>query len=610
MCGIVGYIGMKNATAILLDGLRRLEYRGYDSSGLVLNTQDQELWIRKTIGRVADLDRIVNDPPNAHIGIAHTRWATHGGVSDQNAHPHMSFDQKVVIVHNGIIDNAQRIRTQLEAEGVVFQSETDTESLTHLIAHIYKSIQDPYQAVELALQQIEGTYGLAVMFVDHPNLLIAARLGSPLVIGVGDDESILASDPQAIVGHTRRVIYLNDHEIALIRGQSVDLRRLDGRQAELQVELLEEHYEVAQKGDFEHFMLKEIYEQPDSVEHCMAGRVREATGGAYLGGMNMNPRDLVSLHTVIPIGCGTAYYAGLTTSMIIEYLARLPSHAQLATDFRSRRTVLPQNALFLAFSQSGETADTMGAVQEILTKGGDVSGVVNVVGSSLARLCGKGVYLHAGPEVAVASTKAFTAQITAGIIFSLMLARARLLSDIEGTELIRKFAKVPMAMRRYLANPGPVQQAAEFMVAASYVLFMGRGFSYPVALEGALKFKEIAYVPCEGYHAGEMKHGPIAMLQEGTPVVVIAPKDSQNERTMANMKEAQARGASLIVIHTEGDKAMEDIATFSIPIPKVVEFASPLVSVIPVQLLAYYAALKIGADIDKPRNLAKSVTVE
>ena len=609
MCGIVGYIGPKNATPILLDGLRRLEYRGYDSSGLALNDQSTgRFWSRKSVGRVADLERIVIDPPQSNIGIAHTRWATHGGVTNANAHPHWDERQRVIIVHNGIIDNASSLKKDLEAEGVTFASETDTEVLAHLISKAYTG--DPREAVEQALRQIEGTYGLGVIFLDHPGLIIAARHGSPLVIGIGDEESILASDPQAIVGHTRRVIYLNDREIACIRAKDVDLIRLDGRQAELQVEMLEDDYEVAQKGAFEHFMLKEIFEQPESVERCMAGRLRAQNGGAYLGGFNFTPQDLVALRTVIPIGCGTAYYAGLTTSMAIESLARLPSRPELAADFRSRHAVVPPKSLYMAFSQSGETADTIGAVQEILTKGGVVAGVVNVVGSSLARLCGRGVYLHAGPEVAVASTKAFTAQITAGLIFSLMISRARLLSEMEGKRVVEQLSAIPMAMRKYLADPGPVKEAGELMATAPYVLFMGRGFSYPVALEGALKFKEIAYVPCEGYHAGEMKHGPIAMLQNGTPVVAVIPKDSQRERSVANLKEAEARGAQLIIIHTEGDEELKALATVSIEVPQVAEFASPLVTVLPIQLIAYYGALSVGADIDKPRNLAKSVTVE
>jgi glucosamine--fructose-6-phosphate aminotransferase (isomerizing) len=607
MCGIVAYIGEQAAVPRLVDGLRRLEYRGYDSAGVAV-FNGKGLWTCKKVGRVRELDDGLTKAPLATIGIAHTRWATHGGITEANAHPHMDDVQRIAVVHNGIIENMRALRKELKSEGVVFRSETDTEVLPHLIAKYYTD--DPRQAVCDALKQITGTYGIAVLFADHPDLIIAARNGSPLVVGLGDGETMLASDPQAIVGHTRRVVYLDDREVAVITRDGVDVQRLDGGVVDSAVEEIDGDYSVAEMEGYDHFMLKEIHEQPESIRRCLRGRIQERVGNAKLGGLNMSPRDLVAIKRVINVGCGTSYHAGMAGAMAIESLARVPSRAEVASEFRHRDPIIPPEALFLAITQSGETADTMGAVQEIALKGGEVMGVVNVVGSSLARLCGQGVYVHSGPEIAVASTKAFTSQVTALLVFTLMLARTRNLSLHEGQEVARALLSAPEHVKSYLADPGPVQEAAKLVSSAAYVLFLGRGFSFPVALEGALKLKELAYIPSEAYPAGEMKHGPIAMLEPGTPVVAIVPRDSQRKKAISNLKEVEARGAKLIIIHSHGDEEVAELAELSIPVPEVPDYMSPLVTVLPLQFLAYYAGLELGRDIDKPRNLAKSVTVE
>ena len=607
MCGIVGYIGAKRALPVLLEGLRRLEYRGYDSAGVAL-IRDDAVWLRRRVGRVADLQRAITDAPAAHVGIAHTRWATHGGVTEANAHPHLDGTNRIAVVHNGIVENMAALRTMLIGEGVVFRSETDTEVLPHLIRRSYEG--DPLAAVRRALEHIRGTYGIVVAFADHPDLLVVARNGSPLVVGMGDGETVIASDPQAVVEHTRRVIYLQDREMAVVTADDVAVHAFDGTSLDLNVEEIEGDYDVANREGFPHFMLKEIHEQPRSVRRCLRGRVVEDEGNARLGGLQMSARDLAAIQRVICVGCGTSYHAGMAGAMAIEALARVPSRAEIASEFRHRHPIIPRDALFLAISQSGETADTLGAVHEIQLKGGEIMGMVNVVGSTIARTCGRGVYLHSGPEVAVASTKAFTSQLTALLLFTLQLARTRDLSFERGQELARALAAVPGQVAHYLDEPGPIDAAVELVSNARYVLFLGRGFSYPVALEGALKLKEIAYVPCEAYPAGEMKHGPIAMLEQGTPVVVIAPMDAQRDKAFSNMKEVEARGARLIVIHTAGDHEAAALAHVSIPIPAAPDFVSPLLSVLPLQLIAYRAGLKLGRDIDKPRNLAKAVTVE
>ena len=607
MCGIVGYIGTRDARPLLLEGLRRLEYRGYDSAGMALLVEDT-IWWRKKAGRVEELARAVEGGPSAQIGVAHTRWATHGGVTDANAHPHLDAMERIAVIHNGIVENMSALKTMLLGEGVVFRSETDTEVIAHLIRRFYKG--DPFEAVRRTLEHVRGTYGLAVLFADHPDRLIAARNGSPLCVGLGDGEAVIASDPQPVVEITRRVVYLEDREIAVVTAGACQVTRLDGSRVEATVQMIDNDYGVAVKEGYPHFMLKEIHEQPRSIRRCLRGRLQVEDGLARLGGLNLSPRDLISIQHVICMGCGTSYHAGMVGAMAIEALARVPARAEIASEYRHRHPIVHRDALFLAISQSGETLDTLGAIHEIQLKGGQVMGVVNVVGSTIARTCGRGVYMYSGPEVAVASTKAFTSQVTAMLVFTLMLARTLDLSLREGQAVAAELNSVPEKVARYLQDPGPIDEAVEAIRGARYVLFLGRGFSFPVALEGALKLKEIAYIPCEAYPAGEMKHGPIAMLDQGSPVIFLIPHDAQRDKAISNLKEVQARGARVIAIHSEGDEEVAALADISIPVPACAEYVSPLLTVLPLQLIAYRAGLALGRDIDKPRNLAKAVTVE
>jgi glucosamine--fructose-6-phosphate aminotransferase (isomerizing) len=591
----------------LVEGLRRMEYRGYDSAGVAVHDSGG-LFIHKDAGRVANLASQLDDAPVGSVGIAHTRWATHGGVTAANAHPHPDGTGRIAVVHNGIIENATAIRQSLSSAGVTFHSETDTEVIPHLIRKHYQG--DPVQAVFDTIAQLHGTLGIAVLFADHPDLIVVARNGSPLVVGLGDGEVVVASDPQAVVAHTRRVIYLEDRQLAVVRADGVDVRDFAGLQTVARVETIDGDYDLASHEGYAHFMVKEIHEQPRSVRRALRGRIQLEDGNAKLGGLNMGPRDLVGINRVITLGCGTSYHAGMAAAMAIEALARVPARAEIASEFRYRHPIVPRDALFFAISQSGETADTLGAVQEVITKGGDVMGCVNVVGSTIARTIGQGVYLHSGPEIAVASTKAFTSQVTAMLVFTLMLARTRNLSLQEGRAMARALDGMPSLIETYLQAPGQIDEAVQRLRDAPYVLFLGRGFSYPVALEGALKLKELAYIPCEAYPAGEMKHGPIAMLSDGAPVVFIAPSDTQRAKAISNMMEVQARGATVIAVHTVGDTEIADIADLSLPVPACPDYASPLLTVLPLQLLAYRTALALNRDVDKPRNLAKSVTVE
>ena len=607
MCGIVGYVGNQSAVPILMDGLRRLEYRGYDSAGLA-EQLPTGLGVYRSVGRVSELGKVAPFESASTAGIAHTRWATHGGVTEDNAHPHLDATASIAVVHNGIIDNVALLRERLESEGVVFKSETDTEVLPHLIRKYYEG--DPLSAVRQALSQVQGTYGVAVLFHDHPGLIVAARLGSPLVIGLGEGQTFLASDPHALVKYTRRVIFLEDGDLASITADAVQTTQFDGASSDPTVEELEAGYGTEDKGDFPHYMLKEIHEQPEAIGRCLRGRVLEREGIAKLGGLELSPRDLARVRRISLIGCGTSYHAALLGAMAIEGVARVPASAEIASEYRHRNPVIDPESLSFAISQSGETYDTLGAIKEIQLKGGRVLGVVNSVGSSIARICGAGVYVHSGPEIAVASTKAFTSQVTALYVFTLMLGRTRTLSPHQGRTFAEGLIGIPEKVAEYLAAPGPIQAAVDLLEKAPYALFMGRGPSWPVALEGALKLKELAYIPCEAYPAGEMKHGPIAMLEEGTPVVVVCPNDGFRDKTLSNLQEVRARGAKVILIHNEGDREAIALADVAIAVPKTDDLLTPLVTVLPLQLLSYQAALRLGREIDRPRNLAKSVTVE
>ena len=620
MCGIIGYTGPRRATPILLDGLRRLEYRGYDSAGLAVEGANG-IQLHRQVGRVKGLEaRVPQDLPG-NVGIAHTRWATHGSVTEANAHPHLDGMGRIAVVHNGIIENMAPLKARLQAEGVVFRSETDSEILAHLIAHFYngfgamgESISpdvagDPVAALRAALSRVRGTWGVAVLFVDQPGLILAARNGSPLVVGLGDGETFLASDPHALVPYTRRVVFLEDGELARISPEGVDTTRLDGSDAESLIHTLVDDWGDAELGDFPHFMLKEIHEQPEALRQCLSGRVIAQDGTAKLGGLELSARELVDIPGIGLVGCGTAYHACQVGSLIIEHLARVPATALIASEYRYRNPVVDPDALFFAVSQSGETADTLGAIKEIQVKGGRVMGVVNVVGSSIARACGRGVYIHSGPEMAVASTKAFSNMVAALALFALQIGRTRAFSPSVGRELADSLIAIPDLVQRYLDNPGPIDEMVRAVAHAKMVLFLGRGVSAPVAAEGALKLMEVAYIPCLAYPSGEMKHGPIALLEKGSPVIVIAPEDPYKDKTVSNLQECRARGAKIILIHTEGDE-MASLGDISIAVPRCADLLSPLLTVLPLQLLSYGAGLALGRDIDRPRNLAKSVTVE
>jgi glucosamine--fructose-6-phosphate aminotransferase (isomerizing) len=615
MCGIFAYVGDRPAVPLLIDGLRRLEYRGYDSAGLAVIGEDAEIIdLQREVGRVADLQRTLPDVVPGEVGIAHTRWATHGGVTIENAHPHLDQARRIAVVHNGIIENAAALRRRLEDEGVEFRSDTDSEVIVHLVARMMSAEEgeeppDPLSAVRAALEVLRGTWGIAVLFAGHPDRIIAARNGSPLVVGLGDGETFLASDPQALVPYTRRVVYLEDGEVALIDASGVVTTRLDGDARSPDIETLEANWGDAELGDFPHFMLKEIHEQPEALRQALSGRIVAEDGLAKLGGLELSARELVDIQRVTFLGCGTAHHACRIAAIAVEQLARVPATAEVASEFRHRNPVIDPRALHFAVSQSGETADTLGAIKEIQIKGGRVMGIVNVVGSSIARKCGNGVYVHSGPEMAVASTKAFSNMVAASYLFTLMLARARTLAGHEGRRFAEGLQAVPELVEQVLANPGPINEVVDWVKQRRLTLFLGRGLSAAVAAEGALKLMEVAYVPCLAYPSGEMKHGPIALLEPGSPVIVIAPEDEVRDKTLSNLHECRARGARIALIHTEGDPIAQE-ADVSIPVPRTEKWFTPFLTVLPLQLLAYRAGLAMGCDIDRPRNLAKSVTVE
>lgn len=606
MCGIFGYLGSRQASNILLDGLRRLEYRGYDSTGIAV--KDEAIQIYKKVGKVGDLETILPSQINGNVGIAHTRWATHGVVSDANAHPHRSANGKVVIVHNGIIENTRQLRTSLTVQGVELQSDTDSEALAHVIERELSVDNNPENAVRRTLHLARGTWGLCVLFLEH-DMIVCARNGSPLIIGQGDGEMFVSSDPHALTPYTQRVVFLEDGEMATLTKNQMSLSTIKGKNFDPSITVLEDDWGESELGEYPHFMLKEIYEQPDALRHCISGRLDRVRGNGRLGGLKLEPRDLAKVPHVRLLGCGTAFNAAEIGQMLIEKLARIPAVAHISSEFRHNDPVINPNALHFAVTQSGETADTLSAVKEIQLKGGSVYGVVNVVGSSIARECGKGVYIHSGPEQAVASTKAFSNMVAALSMFALQVGRSRATSKEQGKDLINGLQQIPHLIEEYLENQGPILEAVEMIKDAKCVLFLGRGISAPVAKEGALKLMEIAYIPCLAYPAGEMKHGPIALLEEGSPVVFIAPNDHVKVKTISAMHECKARGARIILIHEEGDDIASE-ADISIPVPRVHSLLSPLLTVIPTQLIAYHTALALDCNVDRPRNLAKSVTVE
>ncbi|MBN1523463.1 MAG: glutamine--fructose-6-phosphate transaminase (isomerizing) [Spirochaetales bacterium] len=607
MCGIIGYCGPRQAAPILLDGLKRLEYRGYDSAGISVGI-NHELTVIKQTGKIHDLRVHVPAEIAGTYGIGHTRWATHGGVTNTNAHPHVDNSGKIAIVHNGIIENYTAIKKKLEEKGVEFFTETDSEVIAHLIAQNYTG--DLEKAMKDTLPVLEGTYGIVCMHADEPHKLVGARNGSPLVIGVANDEMFLASDVTAILAHTKQVVYLEDGHVVTITDDEFTIVDMSDRVVNKKIDEITWDLQEIEKGDFKHFMHKEIYEQPESVVRAFRGRIDREAATARLGGLNLNSRELLDIERIKIIAAGTSFHAGLVASYMIEQTARVPCSAELASEVRYRNPIVERNTLYFAVSQSGETADTLYAMRELQRKGARVLGICNVVGSTIPRESDGGVYIHSGPEIAVASTKAFTSQITALYLFCLVMARMRHMSFESGEWYIRNLTDIPDKIAEIFNTADKMQVIAKKYCSFTDFLFLGRGINYPVALEGALKLKEISYIHAEGYSAAEIKHGPIALINEETPSVFLVPDDRLREKVVSNMKEVKARRGPLIAIATEGDMEILDIADDVFFVPKVPELFYPFIMVVPLQLLAYFCAVELKRDVDQPRNLAKSVTVE
>ena len=614
MCGIVGYIGAKKALPILIDGLKSLEYRGYDSSGFVLLTRSGKVSSEKAVGRIINLEKKIERGRdyNGTAGIGHTRWATHGGVTEENAHPHADCKGEIWLVHNGIIENYKELKSDLEKLGHKFRSDTDTEVLAHLVEEFREKNKELNfeEAIRLALLSVNGTYGIAAVDSREPEKLVAARNFSPLLLGLGEGEYFVASDASAVLKHTKQVIYLGDGEMAVLTPQGHNVFDLKRNPLKKETKELEWSVEAAQKGGYQHFMLKEISDEPEAIENSVRGRLLPEGGMAKLGGLADVLDKLKSAKRVLISACGTAYFAGLVGEYMLEEYAGIPTEVDFASEFRYRKPVFREGDVFLAISQSGETADTLGALREAKEKGVLTLGIVNVVGSTIARDTNAGVYQHIGPEIGVASTKAFTSQVAILGLLTLLLGRQREMSLVTGERIAKELSKIPELMRNVLAQNDSIKKIAKKYQKYDNFLYLGRKYNLPVAHEGALKLKEISYAHAEGYGAGEMKHGPIAMISEKFPSVFIAPQDSVYEKMLSNMEEVKARKGPIIVIATEGDEKIRGLADDVIYIPKTLEMLTPLLSVIPLQLFAYHFGVLRGHDVDKPRNLAKSVTVE
>ena len=628
MCGIVGYIGPRECVDFLVQGLRRLEYRGYDSSGVVTVGARRGPTVVKAAGRIDRLvAKLAQSPVAGTTGVGHTRWATHGPATDENAHPHLGGDGGVAVVHNGVIENFRPLKERLQSLGYVFRSATDTEVVAHLVACRLESeleerpVADAaamaalgyaplVAAVRAALGMLQGTYGLAIVFRDYPGVLIAAKLGSPLVVGVGEGEHFLASDASPLVGHTGKIVYLDDHEIAVVTTDSIRIVHRDIGEKAADVRTLDVQSSDVDKGGFEHFMLKEIYEQPDTLRNTMRGRLSVDEATAHFGGLNLTPKELRSVRRIVLTGCGTSWHAALVGEYLIEELARIPVEVEYASELRYRNPPLDDGTLVFAITQSGETADTLAAMREMKRMGHLTLAISNVVGSSIAKEAGGGIYLHAGPEIGVASTKAFTSQCAALTMLALYLGRMRHLSHTQGARIIEQLQNLPDQVRLALGADAEVRRIAAKYAECRTFLYLGRKYSFPTALEGALKLKEISYIHAEGYPAAEMKHGPIALVDADTPSVFLVPHGSVFDKVMANMEEIKARGGPVIAVTCEAGSRAAELADDVIIIPTVDDFLQPIVSVVPLQLLAYHIATLRGCDVDKPRNLAKSVTVE
>ncbi len=622
MCGIVAYVGRKIAQPVLIEGLKRLEYRGYDSAGMAVIDGDSNLHIRRAVGRISVLEHTIESTarlPDCSIGMAHTRWATHGGVTEANAHPHSDNPGRIALVHNGIIENYHALKQFLSDKGHTFSSQTDTEVLAVLVGHLYAELHARGngngssllgKAVQLALHEVEGTYGIAVVCRDEPDTLVVARKGSPLIIGVGDDEYIVASDASAIVEHTSRVIYLADNEMAVLKPDSFKTTTINDIEITPTITQLEHTLDEYELGDYENFMLKEIFEQPSAVRNCLRGRLDQKEGRIVLGGVANFAKELVKARRIVLTAQGTAWHSGLVGDYLFEDLAKVVTEATYASEFRYRNPLVEENTVVIAISQSGETADTLAALREAREKGALALGVVNVVGSTIARETDAGIYLHAGPEIGVASTKAFTCQLAVLTMLSLFIGRRKFMSQPQCSQLIEGLTEIPQQMTRVLEHSEHIKGIVEKFCDRENWLFLGRGYHYPIALEGALKLKEISYIHAEGMPAAEMKHGPIALISPGMPVVFIATRGQQYDKVISNIEEVRARGGEIIAVATEGDTQINRYSDHVIYIPDTHEPLQPLLSVVPLQLLAYHAAVARGCNVDKPRNLAKSVTVE
>ncbi len=614
MCGIVAYLGEQEACPMVLKGLKRLEYRGYDSAGVALIHQNQ-LSVYKKKGKVADLENHLSDKAIAgSIGMGHTRWATHGEPNDINAHPHFSSDGRLALIHNGIIENYATIRQELTHKGHQFLGQTDSEVLVHFIEQIQKENQcSLFEAVRIALNEVVGAYAIVVMSADSPNQLLAARKSSPLVIGIGKDkqEFWLASDATPIIEYTNEVVYLDDHQIAVLQKGSMEIKDISNVPTTPYIQYLDLTLDAIEKGGFDSFMLKEIFEQPESVHNCLRGRLIANKGHLQLGGINKYLDKLLNAKRIIILGCGTSWHAGLVAEYIFEELARIPVEVEYASEFRYRNPIIYPDDAVIAISQSGETADTLAAVELAKSKGATIFGVCNVVGSSIARATHEGAYTHAGPEIGVASTKAFTAQVTVLLMMALMIAKKRQsIAEVQFSELLYELENIPEKIANTLKINEEIEKIAHIYQNSKNMIYLGRGYNFPVALEGALKLKEISYIHAEGYPAAEMKHGPIALIDEEMPVVFIAIKDNSYEKVVSNIQEVKARKGRVIAIVNEGDKLISTMADHVIYIPSTYDVLTPLLTVIPLQLLAYHIAVLRGCNVDQPRNLAKSVTVE
>jgi glutamine---fructose-6-phosphate transaminase (isomerizing) len=609
MCGIVGYIGPRPAANLLIEGLRRLEYRGYDSAGIAV-VNGTGLKIHKAAGKLSALEQQIDgNLPGGTLGIGHTRWATHGAPTTPNAHPHTDQSGRIAVIHNGIIENASAIRKALTQRGHTFRSETDTEVLAHLVGEFYRGNLE--EAVALALRDVEGAYGLAFISADEPNVLVAARKGSPLLVGVGENEWFVASDASPLLQYTRSVVYLDDGEMAVLTREGYRVRTLDTARISKPVAQIEWDLATIERGGYAHFMLKEICEQPESLRNTLRGHLLEDEGTARVSGLNLTDEQLAKIQRVVITACGTSWHSGLIGEYMLEEMARLPVEVEYASEFRYRNPVVDEHTLVIGVSQSGETADTLAAIREARHRGARTVGVVNVVGSTIAREVDGGIYLHAGPEVGVASTKAFTSQVAALALISLRIARLRSLSILQGRQIIQALKCLPDQMAEILERSEEIERLAErFLSTTHNALYLGRGVNFPVALEGALKLKEISYIHAEGYPAAEMKHGPIALIDENMPVVFIAPRDAVHPKIVSNIEEVRARGGKVIALINPGDAEIERLAEATFEIPETLDLLTPILTSIPLQLLAYYVAVRRGCNVDQPRNLAKSVTVE